>query len=147
MRRNHPEFGVWHLDGTPVKHLPCGALIKWFDRVIQFGFHQGDGVIAWRDGLIRAADLKTDPGLPRKEKTCVLAREGRAVVFAEAAARAQVHAGRHKTRQEFIAACLGEELADWGDFPVWIFERCGGCCLHPVSPEAVYEKNEGKNLP
>ena len=32
MRRDHPEFGVRHLDETPVKRIPDGALIKWFDR-------------------------------------------------------------------------------------------------------------------
>ena len=78
---NHPEFGAWHLTDTPIKNIPYGALIKWFDQVIQCGFHLGGGEIAWRDGVISAKNLDTDPGLPWKRKTCVLAQDDRPVVF------------------------------------------------------------------
>ena len=137
---NHPEFGVWHLADTPVKTIPYGALIKWFDQVIQFGFHLGGGDIAWRDGLISAKILDTDPGLPWKRKTCVLGQNGKTVVFGEAAMRSNSCSGLYATRQDFISACLGDDLAAWGNFPVWIFERFGKCFLHPVARNAVYEK-------
>jgi len=80
---NHPAFGVWHLAETPIKTIPYGALIKWFDQVIQFGFHLGGGEISWRDGVIRAEDLKTGPSVSwhDKKSVCVLARNGKAVVF------------------------------------------------------------------
>ena len=57
---SHPEFAVWHLAETPVELIPYGALIKWFDQVIQFGFHLGDGIIAWRDGLKQSKDTGKD---------------------------------------------------------------------------------------
>ena len=138
---NHPEFGVWHLNGTPVKNIPYGALIKWFDQVIQFGFHLGGGEIAWRDGVISAKSLAADPGLPWKLRTCVLAQNGKAVVFGEAAMRSEFQVGLYATRQDFISACLGDDLADWGNFPVWIFDRFGKCFLHPVVPGAVFEES------
>ena len=137
----HPEFAVWHLAETSVKLIPCGALIKWFDQVIQFGFHLGDGIIAWRAGLISADNLDTDPGLPWKRKTCVLAQQGKAVVFREPAMRSNSCSGLYHSRQDFISGCLGEDLADWGNFPVWIFERFGQCSLHPVAHDAEYEKS------
>ena len=28
----HPEFAVWHLAESPVKLIPYGALVKWFDQ-------------------------------------------------------------------------------------------------------------------
>ena len=136
---NHPEFGAWHLTDTPIKNIPYGALIKWFDQVIQFGFHLGGGVIAWRDGLISAENLGTGSGLPWKRKTCVLGQNGRAAVFGEAARRSEFQAGLYAARQDFISACLGDDLAAWGNFPVWIFERFGKCFLHPVAGDAVYE--------
>ena len=136
---HHPEFGVWHLAETPLKRIPYGALIKWFDRVIQFGFHLGGGEIAWRDGIISAERFDTDPGLPWKRRTCVLAREGQAVVFCQETLRARTQAGFHATRQEFISACFGKDLGTWGNFPVRIFERYGKCFLHPVAPETIYE--------
>ena len=135
----HPEFAVWHLAETPVRRIPFGALLKWYDGILQYGFHLGSGVIASRDGLILAESLDTDPGLPWKKKTCVLAQEGRVVVFGQPALRARDQAGRFAARRDFISACLGEELADWGDFPVWIFARYGKCFLHPVTPGAVYD--------
>ena len=137
---HHPEFGVWHLAETPLKYIPYGALIKWFDRVIQFGFHLGGGKIAWRDGVIQAENLDTDPGLPWKQRTCVLAREGKVVVFLRETPRARERTGLYATRQEFISACLGGDLGTWGNFPVRIFERYGRCFLHPVAPEAVFEE-------
>lgn len=135
----HPEFGVWHLNETPIKYIPYGALVKWFDQVIQFGFHLGGGEIAWRDGVIQAGNLDTDPGLPWKLRTCVLAREGRVVVFRPEAQRSRMQTGRYPTRQDFISACLGNDLGTWGNFPVRLFERYGKCFLHPVAPDAVYE--------
>ena len=149
---HHPEFGVWHQAETPLKYIPCGALIKRFDRMIQFGFHLGGGKIAWRDGIIPAESLGTDPGLPWKQRACVLAREGRPVVFLQETLRARTQAGVYATRQEFISACLGDDLGTWGNFPVRIFERYGRCFLHPVAPEAVYEelpceKNEKRKSP
>ena len=135
----HPEFAVWHLAESPVKLIPYGALIKWFDQVIQFGFHLGGGVIAWRDGLISAETLDTDPALPWKRKTCVLAQDGRAVVFRQQTLRSRMQTGLYATRQDFISGCLGDDLADWGNFPVWIFERFGKCFLHPVAHDAEYE--------
>ena len=137
----HPEFGVWHLAKTPIKTIPYGALIKWFDQVTQFGFHLGGGEIAWRDGVISAESLHTNPSLPWKRKTCVLGRNGRAVVFGEAAIRSEFQAGLYSSRQDFISACIGDDLATWGNFPVWIFDRFGKCFLHPVAHNAVYEKN------
>ena len=145
MRRNHPEFGVWHLDETPIKTIPYGALIKWFDQVIQFGFHLGGGEIAWRDGVIRAESLDTSPGLPPKETTCVLARGGSPVVFWKPKLRSRMQTGLYATRQDFISACLGDDLGTWGNFPVWIFDRYGKCSLHPVSPDAEYETEEEKS--
>ena len=147
---NHPEFGAWHLADTPIKTIPYGALIKWFDQVIQFGFHLGGGEIAWRDGMISAKNLDTDPGLPWKRKTFVLAQNGKAVVFGEATMRSEFQVGLYATRQDFISACIGDDLATWGNFPVWIFDRFGKCFLHPVTPKAVFEespdeKNEGEN--
>ena len=136
----HPEFAVWHLAETPVKLIPYGALVKWFDQVIQFGFHLGGGIIVWRDGLISAESFDTDPRLPWKRKTCVLAQDGRAVVFREPAMRSNSCSGLYHSRQDFISGCLGEDLAAWGNFPVWIFERYGKCFLHPVAHNAVYEK-------
>ena len=135
----HPKFGVWHLAETPIKVIPYGALVKWFDRVIQFGFHLGGGEIAWRDGLISAENLDTDPGLPWKRKTCVLAQDSRTVVFWQQTLRSRMQTGLYATRQDFISACLGDDLANWGDFPVWIFERFGKCFLHPVAHDAEYE--------
>ena len=111
----HPEFAVWHLAESPVKLIPYGALVKWFDQVIQFGFHLGDGIIAWRDGLISALD--TDPRLPWKRKTCVLAQDGRPVVFWQQTLRSEFQVGLYHSRQDFISGCLGEDLADWGNFP------------------------------
>ena len=137
---DHPEFGIWHLAETPLKHIPYGALIKWFDQVIQFGFHLGGGEIAWRDGVISAERLVTDPDAPWKQRACVLAKEGRVVVFPRETLRAREQAGVHSTRQEFISACLGDDLGTWGNFPVWLFERCGKCALHPAAPGAVYEE-------
>ena len=136
----HPAFAVWHLAETPVKLIPYGALVKWFDQVIQFGFHLGGGVIAWRDGLISAESFDTDPRLPWKRKTCVLAQQGKVLVFREQTLRSQMQTGLHATRQDFISGCLGEDLADWGNFPVWIFDRYGKCFLHPVARDAAYEK-------
>ena len=118
MNYNHPEFGVWHLTETPIKTIPYGALIKWFDQVTQFGFHLGRGEIA-----------------------CVLAQDGKAVVFSEAAMRSEFQVGLYTTRQDFIFGCLGDDLATWGNFSVWIFDRYGKCFLHPVAPDAVYEGN------
>lgn len=137
---NHPEFGVWHLAEPPLKHIPYGALIKWFDRVIQFGFHLGGEKIAWRDGVLSAENLDTDPGLPWKRRSCVLAREGQVIVFRQETLRAREQAGLHATRQEFISACLGDDLGTWGNFPVRIFERCGKCFLYPIAQEAIYEE-------
>ena len=137
---NHFEFGVWHLADTLINDIPYGALIKWFDQVIQFGFHLGGGEIAWRDGLISEESLDTDPGLPWKRKTCGLAQNGKAVVFGEAAMRSEFQTGLYATRQDFISACLGDDLAAWGNFPVWIFERYGKCFLHSVARDTVYEK-------
>lgn len=136
----HPEFAVWHLAESPVKLIPYGALVKWFDQGIQFGFHLGDGIIAWRDGLISAENLDTDPRLPWKRKTCVLAQDGRAVGFREQTLRSNSCSGLYHSRQDFISGCLGEDLADWGNFPVWICERYGKCFLHPVARNAVYGK-------
>ena len=146
---NHPEFGAWHLTDTPIKTIPYGALIKWFDQVIQFGFHLGGGKIAWRDGVISAKNLDTDLGLPWKRKTCVLAQNGKAVVFREPAMRSKSCSGLYRSRQEFISACLGDDLTDWGNFPVWIFEHYGKCFLHPAAHDAVYEKTcpESEFLP
>ncbi|MBO4630452.1 MAG: hypothetical protein J5858_00875 [Lentisphaeria bacterium] len=141
----HPEFGVWHLAETPIKVIPYGALVKWFDRVIQFGFHLGGGEIAWRDGLISAENLDTDPGLPWKRKTCVLAQDSRAVVFWQQPLRSRMQTGLYATRQDFISACLGDDLATWGDFPVWIFDRFGKCFLHPVAGDAVYENQSAES--
>lgn len=141
MNYNHPEFGVWHLTETPIKTIPYGALIKWFDQVTQFGFHLGRGEIAWRDGVISAKRLDTDSGLPWKRKTCVLAQDGKAVVFSEAAMRSEFQVGLYTTRQDFIFGCLGDDLVTWGNFSVWIFDRYGKCFLHPVAPDAVYEGN------
>ena len=137
----HPEFAVWHLAESPVKLIPYGALVKWFDQGIQFGFHLGDGIIAWRDGLISAENLDTDPRLPWKRKTCVLAQDGRAVGFREQTLRSNSCSGLYHSRQDFISGCLGEDLAAWGNFPVWIFERYGKCFLHPVACDAAYEKH------
>ena len=149
---NHSEFGVWHLAEEPIKTIPYGALIKWFDRVTQFGFHLGGGEIAWRDGVIRAEELKTGPSVSwhDKECVCVLGRNGKAVVFGEAAMRSEFQTGLYATRKDFISACLGDDLAAWGNFPVWIFDHYGKCFLHPVVSEAVFEempdvKNEGEN--
>jgi len=149
---NHPEFGAWHLADTPIKTIPYGALIKWFDQVIQFGFHLGGGEIAWRDGVIRAEDLKTGPSVSWHDKkcVCVLAQNGKAVVFGEAAMRSEFQVGLYATRQDFISACLGDDLATWGNFPVWIFDRFGKCFLHPVAQETLFEespdvKNEEEN--
>ena len=89
----HPEFGVWHLAESPVKLIPHGALVKWFYQVIQFGFHPGGGLIVLRDGLISAATIDTDPGLPWKQKTCVLAQNSRAVVFREEIPRLRMQTG------------------------------------------------------
>ena len=141
MNYNHPEFGVWHLTETPIKTIPYGALIKWFDQVTQFGFHLGRGEIAWRDGVISAKSLDTDSGLPWKRKTCVLAQDGKAVVFSEAAMRSKFQVGLYTTMPDFIFGCLGDDLATWGNFSVWIFDRYGKCFLHPVAPDAVYEGN------
>lgn len=141
MNYNHPEFGVWHLTETPIKTIPYGALIKWFDQVTQFGFHLGRGEIARRDGVISAKSLDTDSGLPWKRKACVLAQDGKAVVFSEAAMRSEFQVGLYTTRQDFIFGCLGDDLATWGNFSVWIFDRYGKCFLHPVAPDAVYEGN------
>lgn len=148
----HPAFAVWHLAEEPIKTIPYGALIKWFDQVIQFGFHLGGGEIAWRDGVIRAEDLKTGPSVSWHDKkcVCVLAQNGEAVVFGEAAMRSEFQVGLYATRQDFISACLGDDLATWGNFPVWIFDRFGKCFLHPIVPEAVFEeypdvKNEEEN--
>lgn len=141
MNYNHPEFGVWHLTETPIKTIPYGALIKWFDQVTQFGFHLGRGEIAWRDGVISAKSLDTDSGLPWKRKTWVLAQDGKAVVFSEAAMRSEFQVGLYTTRQDFIFGCLGDDLATWGNFSVWIFDRYGKCFLLPVAPDAVYEGN------
>lgn len=141
MNYNHPEFGVWHLTETPIKTIPYGALIKWFDQVTQFGFHLGRGEIARRDGVISAKSLDSDSGLPWKRKTCVLAQDGKAVVFSEAAMRSEFQVGLYTTRQDFIFGCLGDDLATWGNFSVWIFDRYGKCFLHPVAPDAVYEGN------
>ena len=137
----HPAYAVWHLAETPVKTIPYGALIKWFDRVTQFGFHLGGGEIAWRDGLIRVENLTLDQSVSWHDKkcVCVLARDGRAAIFGEAAARSEFQTGLYATRQDFISACIGNDLADWGNFPVWIFERYGKCFLHPVAAGAVYE--------
>lgn len=140
----HPGFAVWHLAETPVKLIPYGALVKWFDQVIQFGFHLGGGVIAWRDGLISAEDLDTDPILPGKRKTCVLAQDGRAVVFGEPAMRSNSCSGLYRSRQDFISGCLGDDLAAWGNFPVWIFEHYGKCFLHPVAHDAEYQKTSAE---
>ena len=30
----HPGFAVWHLAETPVKLIPYGALVKWFDMYL-----------------------------------------------------------------------------------------------------------------
>lgn len=141
MNYNHPEFGVWHLTETPIKTIPYGALIKWFDQVTQFGFHLGRGEIARRDGVISAKSLDSDSGLPWKRKTWVLAQDGKAVVFSEAAMRSEFQVGLYTTRQDFIFGCLGDDLATWGNFSVWIFDRYGKCFLHPVAPDAVYEGN------
>ena len=140
---NHPEFGAWHLAETPIKTIPYGALIKWFDQVIQFGFHLGGGEVAWRDGVIRAEEWKTGPDVSwhDKECVCVLGRNGKAVVFGEAAMRSEFQVGLYATRQDFISACLGDDLGSWGNFPVWIFDRFGKCFLHPVAPEAVFEES------
>ena len=148
----HPEFATWHCDETPLRSIPYGALIKWFDQVIQFGFHLGDGTIAWRDGLLTAESLNTDPGLPLKRKTCVLAQDGKAVVFWKPTLRSRMQTGLYATRQDFISACLGDDLAAWGNFPVWIFDRYGKCFLHPVASNAQYEKapeekTEGRRHP
>ena len=140
----HPEFARWHLAETPIKAIPCGSLIKWFDQVIQFGFHLGGGEIAWRDGVISAKDLKTCPGLPWKRKTCVLAQDDRPVVFWQQTLRSEFQVGLYATRQDFISACLGDDLVDWGNFPVWIFARYGKCFLHPAAPNAIYEKKQEK---
>ena len=149
---NHPEFGTWHFADTPIKTIPYGALIKWFDRMIQFGFHLGGGKIAWRDGIIPAESLGTDPGLPWKQRACVLAREGEVVVFRQETLRARTQTGVHATRQEFISACLGNDLGTWGNFPVWLFRHYGRCFLHPIAPEAAYaelpcEKKRGEKSP
>ena len=146
----HPAFAVWHLAEEPIKTIPYGALIKWFDHVIQFGFHLGGGEISWRDGVISAKSLDTDPGLPWKRKTCVLAQDGKVVVFGEAAMRSEFQGGLYATRQDFISACLGDDLTAWGNFPVWIFDHYGKCFLHPAAPKAVFEessdvKNEEEN--
>ena len=139
---NHPAFGVWHLAETPIKTIPYGALIKWFDQVIQFGFHLGGGEISWRDGVIRAEDLKTGPSVSwhDKKSVCVLARNGKAVVFGEATSRSDFQIGLYETRQDFISACLGDNLAAWGNFPVWIFDHYGKCFLHPIAQDSVYEE-------
>ena len=102
MNYNHPEFGVWYLTETPIKTIPYGALIKWFDQVTQFGFHLGRGEIARRDGVISAKSLDSDSGLPWKRKTCVLVQDGKAVVFSEAAMRSKFQVGLYTTRQDFI---------------------------------------------
>ncbi len=137
----HPAFAVWHLAEEPIKIIPYGALIKWFDQVIQFGFHLGCGEIAWRDGVISAKDLKIGASVSwhDKECVCILGRNGRAVVFGEAAARAGSQAGLHAARRDFICACLGEDIGDWGNFPVWIFGRYGKCFWHPVARKPEYE--------
>lgn len=135
----HPEFAVWHLAETPVRRIPYGALLGWFDQVTQFGFHLGNGMIAWRDGVLRAKELDAFPAGPWGRKTCVLAQDGKAVVFWKQTLRARMQTGLYATRQDFISACLGDDLATWGNFPVWIFERFGKCFLHPVAPGAVYE--------
>lgn len=147
---NHPEFGVWHLADTPIKTIPYGALIKWFDQVIQFGFHLGGGEVVWRDCVISAKNFDTDLSLPWKQKTCVLAQDGRPVVFWQQTLRSEFQVGLYATRQDFISGCLGDDLVTWGNFPVWIFDRYGKCFLHPVTPKAVFEespdeKNEGEN--
>ena len=136
----HPEFATWHCAETSLKHIPYGALLKWFDQVIQYGFHLGDGMIAWRDGLISAKDLDTDPGLPLTRQTCVLAQDGRTVVFWKQTLRSRSQTGLYATRQDFLSACVGDDLATMGNFPVWIFDRFGKCFLHPVAPNARYEK-------
>ena len=141
MNYNHPEFGVWHLTETPIKTIPYGALIKWFDQVTQFGFHLGRGEIARRDGVISAKSLDSDSGLPWKRKTWVLAQDGKAVVFSEAAMRSEFQVGLYTTRQDFIFGCLGDDLATWGNFSDWNFDRYGKCFLHPVAHDAVYEGN------
>ena len=138
----HPEFGVWHLAEEPIKNIPYGALIKWFDQVIQFGFHLGGGEITWRDGVISAKDLKIGSSVSWHDKECVsvLAQDGKAVVFGEAVARSDFQTGLYATRQDFISACIGDDLATWGNFPVWIFDHYGKCFLHPIAPDSVYEE-------
>ena len=101
-------------------------------------------------GVISAKNLDTDPTLPWKRKPCVLAQDGRPVVFWQQTLRSEFQVGLYATRQDFISACLGDDLAAWGNFPVWIFDRFGKCFLHPVTPKAVFEespdeKNEGEN--
>jgi len=142
----HPAFAVWHLAKTPIKTIPYGALVKWFDQVTQFGFHLGGGEIAWRDGIISAKSLDTDPGLPWRLKTCVLGRNGRSVVFAEAAIRSEFQAGLYAARRDFISACIGDDLGTFGNFPVWIFERYGKCFLHPVAPGAEFEEGPDEKI-
>ena len=139
----HPAFARWHLAQEPIKTIPYGALIKWFDQVIQFGFYLGGGEISWRDGVISAKDLKIGSSVSWHDKECVsvLAQDGKPVVFGEAAMRSEFQGGLYATRQDFISACLGDDLAAWGNFPVWIFDRYGKCFLHPVAPEAVFEES------
>ena len=145
---NHPEFGSWHLAETPIRYIPVGALLKWHDDILQYGFHLGDGVIAARDGLIRAEDLTLAPNVSwhDKKQVCVLGRNGRAVVFGEAAMRSEFQAGLYASRQDFISGCLGDDLGTFGNFPVWIFEHYGKCFLHPVAAGAEYEKS-AKSFP
>lgn len=153
----HPAFATWHLAEKPIRFIPVGALLKWHDGIMQYGFHLGDSVIAARDGLIRAEDLTHDPNLSwhDKKRVCVLAKDGNTVVFGEAAKRSEFQAGLYAKRQDFISACLGDDLGTFGNFPVWIFEHYGKCHLHPVTRDAEYEKTSpgsdfmqifGKNL-
>ncbi|MBO4633515.1 MAG: hypothetical protein J5858_16485 [Lentisphaeria bacterium] len=139
---HHPAYGAWSLAEDPIRYIPVGALLKWHDGILQYGFHLGDGVISARDGLIRAESLKIVPNVSWHDKkcVCVLAQDGKPVVFSEAVTRLEFQAGLYATRQDFISACIGDDLATWGNFPVWIFDHYGKCFLHPVALDAEYEE-------
>lgn len=144
----HPAFARWHLAKEPIRVIPAGALLKWHDGILQYGFHLGGGVIAARGGLIRAENLTLNPNLSwhDKKRVCVLGRNGRSVVFAEAAIRSEFQAGLYATRRDFISACIGDDLGTFGNFPVWIFERYGKCFLHPVAPGAEFEEGPDEKI-
>lgn len=144
----HPDFGVWHLAKEPIRYIPVGSLLKWHDGILQYGFHLGDGVIAARDGLIQTENLTlaSNESWHDKKCACVLGRNGKAVVFGEAATRSEFQAGLYVSRQDFISECIGDDLGTFGNFPVWIFERYGKCFLHPVAAGAEYEKS-AKSFP